>query len=61
MKKNEQQKNKDSNRKYYITGEICGKISIIGTGVVLVSMTVGMACMLIWDFKERKVRRNNKK
>ena len=60
MKKVEQ-KNKDENRKFFIAGEICGKIGVISTGITIISMTIGTICMMIWDAREKKNFKNNKK
>jgi len=59
MKKVEQ-RNKDGNRKFYIAGEICGKIGVISTGITIISMIIGTGCMMIWDARERHFKNNKK-
>lgn len=60
-------KKKDKNLKWYLLGEFLGKASVICTEVLIITSVLGVACDLIWDFKERKqqarvvTNKNNKR
>lgn len=44
----------------YILGEMCGKVSIMATGVAIISFATGMVCEFLWDRIERKQFKNKK-